>query len=69
MLRITILLIILINMNAFIPIKNRLVKTQLNFNLINDSPYKPYQPIVKYNEFDENKKTYTILSSFNKKIR
>ena len=62
MLKFIILLVLLINMNAFITIK----KSRLNFNILYDSPSYPN---MKYNEFDINKKTYTILSSYNNKIK
>lgn len=46
--------------NAFIPIKKSpLCKTVLNISR---------QPVVLYNEFNKDEKTYTILSTYNNRV-
>lgn len=57
MLKILVIFVFVISINGFINIK----KPRLNLNML--------EPTIQYNEFDKYKKTYTILSSYNNKVK
>ena len=57
MLKFVLFLLLLININAFIRKVPCYSRIALNV-----------QPIIKYNEYNKNEKTYTILSSYNNRV-